>query len=212
MEQIEAMERNSPHKLKEIGYQFKKERSSLDVTNNKGHKSKFQDSKGFHERKMSHGGELPQQSLKQLNYHGSQSPIEKSNNKMYSEASRNIINQTIQEKNNPLEAKLILNQKKALEHKQPNELTEKGGDPSPLSQEGRLNKLSKKFGVENASDMSSFGTFHFQNTQTKGINFKNFESKKFGFQDTTRNQESKPIKALKIQADMSPILQVNQIQ
>ena len=92
------------------------------------------------------------------------------------------------------------------------ELVEKGGDPSPSSQQAKQTKSKKAFNVENPSDLSSFGTFHFQNTQTKGINIKNFESKKFGFLTTGKNQESKPIKALKIQQDMSPILQVNQIQ
>lgn len=86
MERIEARERNSPNKLKEISNHQKKERSSLDIGNYKTRKG------GFHERKMSHAVELPQNSMKQLNYHGSQSPNDVTRKPFNEEASRNITN------------------------------------------------------------------------------------------------------------------------
>lgn len=67
------------------------------------------------------------------------------------------------------------------------------------------------FSVDNpSSELSSVGTFHFK----KGVNIKNFESKKFGGSSTlkTNKDNQKPLKAMKITQDINDILSVSQLK
>lgn len=142
-------------------------------------------------------------------------------------ASRNIINQTIQERNNPLDVQLILNQKKITEqvmvsgqHSQTAEVDKNTDDPSSRMDHVHdlaQTKPNKHFNVvENPSELSSIGTFHVQKNQPKGLNLKNFESKKFNHSGTKKSvhdsNHNLPIKAIKILPDMAPTLMVNQLR